>query len=134
MYCTNQEALTLVYTVNKFCGYIKGSPVYVKTEHQPLRWFMPLKSPTGRLTLWTLQVQTFDLKIDYISGRTYIVADTLSIPPIDSDSDDQPIIVIYTITILLPSRSIAETKAQQLEDPYIQNIIECFENSDSKPM
>ncbi|GFV22309.1 retrovirus-related Pol polyprotein from transposon 297 [Trichonephila clavipes] len=54
-YSTNErEALAVVWAVNKFRGYIDGASITVASDHQPLRWLMKLKSPTGRLTLWAL--------------------------------------------------------------------------------
>lgn len=36
------------------------------SDHQPLRWLMSVKSPSGRLAPWALKLQGFDLEIDYI--------------------------------------------------------------------
>ncbi|GFV30705.1 retrovirus-related Pol polyprotein from transposon 297 [Trichonephila clavipes] len=46
---TEREALAVVWALNKFRGYIDGASITVASDHQPLRWLMKLKSPTGRL-------------------------------------------------------------------------------------
>ncbi|GFV63426.1 retrovirus-related Pol polyprotein from transposon 297 [Trichonephila clavipes] len=53
---TEREALAVVWAVNKFRGYIDGASITVSSDHQPLRWLMKLKSPTGRLARWALQL------------------------------------------------------------------------------
>ncbi|XP_061393470.1 protein still life, isoforms C/SIF type 2-like, partial [Musca vetustissima] len=78
---TEREALAIVWAVDKFRGYIEGSEVLVKTDHQPLKWLFSLKSPTGRLARWALLLQSFNIKIEYTPGRQNHVADTLSRPP-----------------------------------------------------
>ncbi|GFX94771.1 retrovirus-related Pol polyprotein from transposon 297 [Trichonephila clavipes] len=42
---TEQEALAVVWALNKFRGYIDGASITVASDHQPLRWLMKLKSP-----------------------------------------------------------------------------------------
>ncbi|KAG5883283.1 hypothetical protein JTB14_026860 [Gonioctena quinquepunctata] len=40
---TEREALA----IEKFRGYVENSPILIKTDHQPLRWQMSLRSPKG---------------------------------------------------------------------------------------
>ncbi|GFX41919.1 retrovirus-related Pol polyprotein from transposon 17.6 [Trichonephila clavipes] len=57
---TEREALAVVWALNKFRGYIDGASITVAaSDHQPLSWLMKLKSPTGRLARWALQLQSF---------------------------------------------------------------------------
>ncbi|GFV96247.1 retrovirus-related Pol polyprotein from transposon 297 [Trichonephila clavipes] len=46
---TEQEALAVVWALNKFRGYIEGAEITVASDHQPLKWLMNLTSPTRRL-------------------------------------------------------------------------------------
>ncbi|GFV43195.1 retrovirus-related Pol polyprotein from transposon 297 [Trichonephila clavipes] len=46
---TEREALAVVWTLKKFRGYIEGMEITVASDHQPLKWLLNLKSPTGRL-------------------------------------------------------------------------------------
>ncbi|GBL76275.1 Retrovirus-related Pol polyprotein from transposon 297 [Araneus ventricosus] len=46
---TEREALVVVWVLNKFRGYREGSKITVASDHQPLKWLMKLKSPSGRV-------------------------------------------------------------------------------------
>ncbi|GFT71354.1 hypothetical protein TNCV_2526441 [Trichonephila clavipes] len=75
---TEREALAVVWALNKFRGYIEGAEITVASDHQPLKWLMNLTSPTGRLARWALQIQSYNLKIDYFPGKCNFIADMLS--------------------------------------------------------
>ncbi|GFV00797.1 retrovirus-related Pol polyprotein from transposon 297 [Trichonephila clavipes] len=46
---TEREALAVLWALKKFRGYIEGTEITVASDHQPLKWLLKLKSPTGRL-------------------------------------------------------------------------------------
>ncbi|GJQ73130.1 hypothetical protein Trydic_g1758 [Trypoxylus dichotomus] len=56
-YTTERKALAIVWPLQKFREYVECSKVVVSTDHQLLRWLMSLKTPTGRLARWALQIQ-----------------------------------------------------------------------------
>ncbi|GFW54662.1 retrovirus-related Pol polyprotein from transposon 412 [Trichonephila clavipes] len=60
---TEREALAVVWALKKFRGYIEGTEITVASDHQPLKWLLNLKSPTGRLARWALEIQSFNLKV-----------------------------------------------------------------------
>ncbi|GFU29908.1 retrovirus-related Pol polyprotein from transposon 297 [Trichonephila clavipes] len=77
---TEREALAVVWALKKFRGYIEGTEITVASDHQPLKWLINLKSPTGQLARWALEIQSFNLKVQYIPGKANVVADMLSCP------------------------------------------------------
>lgn len=124
---TEREALAVVWAVNKFRGYIEGTPITIMTDHQALKWLMTLKSPTGRLARWALQLQPFDITIKYISGRTNVVADLLSRPFCDAETKEG--CGICSIVVDLPKRSSKDIREQQIKDKDIEKIITALEGN-----
>lgn len=133
-YCTTErEALAVVWAVNKFRGYLEGAPVTVVTDHQPLRWLMGLKSPSGRLARWALSLQSYDLRIEYASGRSNVVADMLSrIPSAIENRNEED--TFCSVSVDLPVVKAADIRAAQLEDPDVAKIIRCFEDTTHNPV
>lgn len=126
---TEREALAVVWAVEKFRGYIEGAHVLVKTDHQPLRWLMNTKSPSGRLARWALTLQEFDLRIDYTPGKTNVIADTLSRPPCSQESQSD--CELCSAVVDFPARTPIEVRDNQLKDPEVRKIIDDLESDDA---
>lgn len=103
---TEREALAVVAVLNEFKVYIDGKEVTVASYHQPLRWLMKLKSPTGRLARWALQLQSFNHEIKYVPGTVNVFAYMLS----RTFGQHKEICEVSTITIDMASRSPEEIK------------------------
>lgn len=121
---TEREALAVVWAVERFRGYIEGSEVTIATDHQPLKWLLSLKSPSGRLARWALKLQPYNLKIGYIPGKRNVVADTLSRPPSQESTH------VDEVTLTIPSRSAADIRAAQRRDAEVRKIMDAFEEDD----
>lgn len=124
-----REALAVVWAVNKFRGYIESTNVTIITDHQPLKWLMSIKSPSGRLARWALQLQQYNLSIDYAPGRTNIIADTLSRPPCRAEQHQEHC-TICTLQIDIPHRDAKEIRNAQLDDPKLKQIINTMESTE----
>lgn len=122
---TEREALAVVWAVRKFQGYIEETSVVVLTDHQPLKWLMSLKTPSGRLARWALQLQPFNLSIGYVPGKANVVADMLSRATCrESPAQECAICAIFTD---IPQRGPKATREAQLEDAELRKIILAFE-------
>lgn len=121
-----REALAVVWATEKFRGYIDGGEVTVVSDHQPLKWLMSLKSPSGRLARWALKLQPFNLKILYTPGRSNLVADTLSRPPCGNHSEYS--CSICTMAVDLPRKGGKSIRDEQLKDAEIKLIIDALED------
>lgn len=126
---TEREALAIVWALERFRGYIEGCSVTISSDHQPLKWLMSLKSPSGRLARWALLIQGYNAKIEYLPGRCNVVADTLSRPPQEPDTVDAVKISLVEITI--PGFSATDLRKEQLKDPDLAKIVESFEDVQS---
>ncbi|GBM37612.1 Retrovirus-related Pol polyprotein from transposon 17.6 [Araneus ventricosus] len=109
---TKREALAVVWALEKFRGYVEGAPITVVSDHQPLKWLLSLKSPTGRLARWSLQLQPYDLTVEYIPGKANVIVDMLSRPACTHESFTCE---ICTISVDLPSRKANDIREEQLK-------------------
>ncbi|GFW88381.1 retrovirus-related Pol polyprotein from transposon 297 [Trichonephila clavipes] len=111
---TEREALAVVWALKKFRGYIEGTKINVASNHQPLKWLLNLKSPTGRLARWALEIQSFNLKVQYIPGKANVVADMLSHPV---TQEEESFCEANNIKIAdMPTRSCKDMRKAQLKD------------------
>ncbi|GFY00627.1 retrovirus-related Pol polyprotein from transposon 17.6 [Trichonephila clavipes] len=121
---TEREALAVVWALKKFRGYIEGTEITVASDHQPLKWLLNLKSPTGRLARWALEIQSFNLKVQYIPGKANVVADMLSRPV---TQEEESFCEENNITIAdMPTRSCKDMREAQLKDDNLKKIIDSF--------
>ncbi|GFT43617.1 retrovirus-related Pol polyprotein from transposon 412 [Trichonephila clavipes] len=88
---------------------------------------MKLKSPTGRLACWALQLQSFNLNMEYIPGKSNVIADMLSRPACNEENE---LCEVCTVAIDVPSRSPKEIRDEQMKDEELVKIISCLEDPD----
>ncbi|GBM09811.1 hypothetical protein AVEN_234645-1 [Araneus ventricosus] len=81
---------------------------------------MTLSSPTGRLARWALQIQTYNLKIDYFPGKCNVVS--------RPECNDKQTCELQAVVIDVPSRTAGELRTEQLKDFELKKIIDCFED------
>ncbi|GFV28675.1 transposon Tf2-8 polyprotein [Trichonephila clavipes] len=124
---TEREASAIVWALEKFRGYVEGQTIRLSSDQQPLNRLLSLKSPTGRLARWALQIQSYNLTIDYIPGRSNFIADLLSRPTSEQEKADCDILAV---SVDFPPRSPKEVREEQLKDDELKKIIECFENNE----
>lgn len=88
---TEKELNAMIFALEKFRGYIEGSPIPVKiiTDHYSLKWLTNLKSPSGRLARWAVRLQQFNFEIIHRNGKDNIVPDALSRDPLQVDLIEQ---------------------------------------------
>ncbi|GBN12599.1 Retrovirus-related Pol polyprotein from transposon 297 [Araneus ventricosus] len=126
---TEQEALAVFWELIKFRGYIEGSKITVASDHQPLKWLMKLKSLFGMLVCLALQLQSFNLNLEYIPGKSNAIADMLSRLDFDREMHSCE---ENTVSTDFPASSPMETLEEQLKDEDLLKIIHCFENDDKE--
>ena len=75
---TEQEALAVLFGIEKFRPYVEGSKFRVITDHHSLLWLKNLKNPSGRLCRWAISLSQYDFDVEHRKGSLNVVADALS--------------------------------------------------------
>ena len=73
-----REALGLVWAIHKFSAYLYGKAFVVETDHRPLTYLNSARSLNSRLMRWSLSLQPYMIKVNYIKGSDNFGEDYLS--------------------------------------------------------
>ncbi|GFX31235.1 transposon Tf2-8 polyprotein [Trichonephila clavipes] len=119
---TEREALAILWAFQKFRGYVENQQIFLASDHQPLKWLLSIQSPSGRLARWALNIQSFNLKIDYTPGKDNVVADMLSRPSYTEGAASD----VCAITVNMPCRKSSDIRKRQLEDEELKKIIDWY--------
>lgn len=71
-----QEALAIIWALQKFRRYLIGRPFVVQTDHSSLQWLLDAKQP--KLIRWAILMSEFTFQIIYQKGTANEHADCLS--------------------------------------------------------
>lgn len=71
---TRKGLLIFVFTIDKFCAYLIGSPIVVFIDHTALKYLLTKKNAKVFLIWWIIFLQEFDLIIKNKRGVENIVA------------------------------------------------------------
>ena len=72
------ELLAIVELLKCFQSYLIGTHFCVCTNHHSLKHFLTQKTLSSRQVRWLNVLSEFDFRIEYIAGKTNILADALS--------------------------------------------------------
>ena len=73
-----EEAYAIYKSVKKFAFYITGAKTTVFCDHKPLKNFFEGGMNITKLDRWSLELQEFDISIEFIQGKLNTVADIIS--------------------------------------------------------
>ena len=73
-----QELLAIINALGEWRHYLMGAKFKVHTDHKSLQHFKTQPLLSGRQTRWKDTIAQFDFDIEYIEGKSNVVADGLS--------------------------------------------------------
>ena len=72
------EALAIIWSLERFRYMIEGCEIHLVTDHRPLEFIFAVLSAKPKLMRWALRLQSFNLKIHYVTGKANVLADAAS--------------------------------------------------------
>ena len=75
---TEQEAYGVYYAITKWNYYLQGADIIVRNDHKPLAWFLNGKNANNKVNRWSLELATYNISFEWISGAKNNAADCLS--------------------------------------------------------
>lgn len=73
-----KELAAIHFAVLHYKPYIYGTHFLIKSDHKPLTYLFSLKNPTSKLTRMRLDLEEFSYTVEYIKGKSNVIADALS--------------------------------------------------------
>ena len=75
---TEKEAYAIYKSVKKFTFYITGAKTMVFSDHKPLKNFFKGGMNITKLDRWSLDLQGFDISLEFIQGKLNTVVNVIS--------------------------------------------------------
>ena len=75
---TDQEAYGVYYAVPKWNYYLEGADIIVRNDHKPFTKFLSGKNANNKVNRWGLELATYNITFEWISGAKNKAADCLS--------------------------------------------------------
>ena len=75
---TKQEAFGVYYAITKWNYYLQGANIIVRNDHKPLARFLNGKNTNNKVNRWSLELATYNITFEWISGAKNKAADCLS--------------------------------------------------------
>ena len=73
-----QEAYSIYFTIKKWNYYLQGADIIVRNNHKSLAWFLNGKNKNTKINSWGLELASYNIKFEWISGAKNKAADCLS--------------------------------------------------------
>ena len=73
-----QEAYSIYFTITKRNYYLQGADIIVRNDHKPLVHFLNGKNKNTKVNRWGLELASYNIKFEWISGAKNKVTDCLS--------------------------------------------------------
>ena len=74
---TEQEAFWVYYAITKWNYYLQGTDIIVQNDHKPLNKFLNGKNANNKVNRWGLELATYNITFELISGACNKTADCL---------------------------------------------------------
>ena len=73
-----QKAYGVYHTITEWNYYLQGADIVVMNDHKPLNRFLDGKNVNNKVNRWGLELATYNITFEWISGACNKAADCLS--------------------------------------------------------
>ena len=73
-----QEAYGIYFAIKKWNYYLQGADIIVQNDHKPLAWFLNGKNENMKINRWGLELTSYNITFEWISGVKNKATDCLS--------------------------------------------------------
>ena len=73
-----KEAYAIYMSIRRLVFYVADADVTIKCDHLPLKKFFTKQTLNSKVNNWAVELEQFNLKLDWIMGSKNTLADTLS--------------------------------------------------------
>ena len=73
-----KEAHAIYLSVRKFSFYLTGADILIRSDHLLLKKFLSQSTRNKKVDNWAVELESINLKFEYIKGIKNTLADTLS--------------------------------------------------------
>ena len=73
-----KEAYTIYMSIRRLVFYLSDADVTIKCDHLPLKKFLMKQTLNSKVNNWAVELEQFNLKLEWIMGSKNTLADTLS--------------------------------------------------------
>ena len=123
---TEQEAFGVYYAITKWNYYLQGANIIVRNDHKPLARFLNGKNANNKVNRWSLELATYNITFEWISGAKNKAADCLSqlvsptsvtINKITASTPDRPAFHTRSCTLNTPDATLTTPTASPPQQP-----------------
>ena len=75
---SKQEAYGIYFAIKKWKYYLQGADIIVRNDHKPLAQFLNGKNKNTKINRWGLELASYNITFEWISGARNKAADCLS--------------------------------------------------------
>ena len=73
-----KEAYAIYMSIRRLAFYVSDADVTIKCDHLPLKKFLTKQTLNSKVNNWAVELEQFNLKLEWIMGSKNTLADTLS--------------------------------------------------------
>ena len=154
-----KEAYAIYMSVKKLSFYLTYAEVLLKSDHLPLKKFLQKNTLNNKVNNWAMELEAFNIKFQHVSGKTNILADTLSrlvdidpdarldkenagwefgyyvfetLPKLSSEEIVPVCEILLGTNVILPDPDLQEPFTQQLTSPLTNDQLQALQAQDEK--